>query len=115
MVDLLKNIDDDNYRSKFLEIKRKNKENLSNQIFHCCGTKVDPDSIFDIQVKRIHAYKRLLLNAFHIMDLYRPHVKDNPDLDISPRAIYYRGKAAPNLLTCQKKLLSDKSNCLPGG
>ena len=101
MVDLLKNIDDDNYRSKFLEIKRKNKEHLSNQIFHCCGTKVDPDSIFDIQVKRIHAYKRQLLNAFHIMDLYL-RLKDNPDLDISPRTFIIGGKAAPNYYFAKK-------------
>lgn len=101
MVDLLKNIDDDNYRKTFLDIKRKNKENLSNQILHCCDLKVDPDSIFDVHVKRIHAYKRQLLNAFHIVDLYL-RLKDNPDLDIPPRTFIIGGKAAPNYYFAKK-------------
>lgn len=101
MAGLLKNIDDDGYRQKFLDIKRNNKVLLSNHILECCDVMVDPDSIFDVQVKRIHAYKRQLLNAFHIMDLYL-RLKDNPDLDISPRTFIIGGKAAPNYYFAKK-------------
>lgn len=101
MVNLLKNIDDDNYRKLFLDIKRNNKINLSNQIYKCCDIKVDPDSIFDVQVKRIHAYKRQLMNALHITDLYL-RLKENPNLDISPRTFIIGGKAAPNYYFAKK-------------
>lgn len=101
MVNLLKDIDDDNYRNMFMKIKRNNKVILANNILHCCDIKVDPDSIFDVQVKRIHAYKRQLLNAFHIVDLYL-RLKDNPDLDVSPRTFIFGGKAAPNYYFAKK-------------
>ena len=101
MVDLLKNIDDDSYRKLFLDIKRNNKANLSDQILKCCDLKVDPDSIFDVQVKRIHAYKRQLLNAMHIADLYL-RLKDNSNFDISPRTFIIGGKAAPNYFFAKK-------------
>lgn len=95
MAGLMRNIDDEAYRQKFLDIKRANKEILAKYIFNCCYVKVDPDSIFDVQVKRIHAYKRQLLNGLHIADLYL-RLKDNPDLDISPRTFIIGGKAAPS-------------------
>lgn len=101
MADLLKNIDDEGYRQKFLDAKQKNKERLASCIYGCCDQKIDPSSIFDIQVKRIHAYKRQLLNAFNIIDLYL-RLKDNPDLDISPRTFIIGGKAAPNYYFAKK-------------
>ena len=55
---------------------------------------VDPNSIFDVQVKRIHAYKRQILNCLRIMDLYNQLI-DNPNLDIVPRTFIFAGKAAP--------------------
>ena len=101
LVDLLKNIDDDEYRKKILQSKRHNKEKLASYIADTTGIVVDPDSIFDIHVKRIHAYKRQLLNAFHIMDLYL-RLKDNPNLDISPRTFIIGGKAAPSYYFAKK-------------
>jgi starch phosphorylase len=55
---------------------------------------VDPDSLFDVQVKRIHEYKRQLLNALHVITLYN-HIKDNPHRDALPRTVVFAGKAAP--------------------
>ncbi len=101
MAGLLKNIDDEAYRQKFLDIKRGNKELLAKYILECCHLKVDPDSIFDVQVKRIHAYKRQLLNGLHIADLYL-RVKENPGLDVSPRTFIIGGKAAPSYYFAKK-------------
>lgn len=101
MTGLMRNIDDEAYRQKFLAIKRDNKEVLAKYIKECCFVKVDPDSIFDVQVKRIHAYKRQLLNGLHIADLYL-RLKDNPELDISPRTFIIGGKAAPSYYFAKK-------------
>ena len=83
--------------SAFLErmaaVKRENKVRLANYIQTHNGVAVDPDSVFDIQVKRIHAYKRQLLFAFKIMDVYN-QLKENPDLDIRPHTFIFAGKAA---------------------
>lgn len=75
------------------EIKVKNKERLADYIEKANGIKVNPNSIFDVQVKRLHEYKRQLLNAFNIMDLYL-RLKKNPDLDIVPRTFIFGAKAA---------------------
>ena len=58
------------------------------------GLVVDPDSIFDSQVKRIHEYKRQLLNILHVIILYN-RLRDNPKLDVPPRTFFFAGKAAP--------------------
>ena len=58
------------------------------------GEVVDPDTIFDCQIKRIHEYKRQLLNALHIIVLYN-RLRDNPDLEFAPRTFFFAGKAAP--------------------
>ena len=75
------------------EVKRQNKCRLAEYIKKESGVIVDPDSVFDIQVKRIHAYKRQLLNVLKIMDLYN-QIKANPDLDICPYTFIFAGKAA---------------------
>ena len=75
-------------------IKLKNKKRLADRIFKNNGIVVDPNSIFDVQVKRIHAYKRQTLNCLRIMDLYN-QIVDNPNLDIVPRTFIFAGKAAP--------------------
>lgn len=78
---------------KLKAVKRENKVRLSNYIKRTSGILVDPDSVFDIQVKRIHAYKRQLLNVFKVLDLYN-RLKENPDLDINPYTFVFAGKAA---------------------
>ena len=80
---------------KFMEIKKHNKAKLAKYILDNNGVEVDPNSIFDVQVKRLHEYKRQLLNALHILDLYY-QLKANPDLDINPRTFIFGAKAAPS-------------------
>ncbi|TXT25451.1 MAG: Glycogen phosphorylase [Gallionellaceae bacterium] len=82
------------FRSRWRGIKRSAKERLANHIRRCCGIGVDPDTLFDIQVKRIHEYKRQHLNALHIVSLYQ-RLKQNPSLDITLRTFIFGGKAAP--------------------
>ncbi|MCL2364498.1 MAG: glycogen/starch/alpha-glucan phosphorylase [Defluviitaleaceae bacterium] len=84
---------DSAFQQKFMDIKRDNKIMLSNHILDVYGHKIDPDSIFDIQVKRLHEYKRQLLNIFHVIDLYMV-IKANPHLDIAPRTFLFAAKAA---------------------
>ncbi len=75
------------------KIKRANKEDLAKFILEQNKVQVDPDSIFDVQVKRLHEYKRQLLNALNILDLYF-RLKENPNLDITPRTFIFGAKAA---------------------
>lgn len=86
--------DDRTIQEKIAQIKKYNKIRLGNYIYDKQGIKVDPDSIFDIHIKRIHMYKRQLLNVFHIIDLYN-RLYENPQLDIVPRTFIFGGKAAP--------------------
>ena len=81
------------FLTELRQIKRQNKVRLGNYIAKTMGIAVDPDSIFDIQVKRIHAYKRQLLAAFKIIHLYNV-LKENPDADIKPHTFIFAGKAA---------------------
>ena len=90
---LEKYLDDDNILNRVSEIKFNNKQRLANYIKETTGIVVDSHSIFDIQVKRLHEYKRQLLNVLHIMDLYNK-LKDNPYLDVEPRTFIFGAKAA---------------------
>jgi len=85
--------DDAAFQTKFMDVKRKNKVALSNHFRKEYGIGVDPDSIFDIQVKRLHEYKRQLLNIFHVIDLYNA-IKLYPALEMTPRTFIFAAKAS---------------------
>lgn len=91
---LEKYIDDEKVLARLLEIKLNNKKKLAKYILDTTGVEVNPNSIFDIQVKRLHEYKRQLLNILHVMDLYNK-LKQNPLLDIEPKTFIFAGKSAP--------------------
>ena len=93
--------DDMSFKEEFNQVKRQNKERLTQFIQQKYDILVDPASLFDIQIKRIHAYKRQILNVFHIMDLYN-RLKNNPQLDITPRTFIFAGKAAPGYLQAKR-------------
>ena len=86
--------DDAAFRDRFLEVKRAAKLRFVDWVKTSCGQTVDPDTIFDCQVKRIHEYKRQLLNALRIIVLYN-RLRENPRLDVMPRTFFFAGKAAP--------------------
>lgn len=86
--------DDEEVLKKFLDIKQIKKNQLADYIKVHENIEIDPYSMFDIQIKRIHEYKRQLLNAFHILDLYY-RLKENPNLDMVNRTFILGGKAAP--------------------
>ena len=86
--------DDAAFRGDWQKVQRAVKVRLSGFILKETGVSVDPDSIFDAQVKRIHEYKRQHLNVLHILTLYQ-RLKNNPSLEISPRTFIFGGKAAP--------------------
>jgi glycogen phosphorylase len=94
MIHLLKYSKDRTILEKFDRVKNENKQTLANYIYEQTGIKVDTSSIFDVHIKRLHEYKRQLLNVFHIIYLYH-ELKDNPNLDITPRTFIFGAKAAP--------------------
>ncbi|NLZ25748.1 MAG: glycogen/starch/alpha-glucan phosphorylase [Clostridiales bacterium] len=90
---LMKFMGDKDVLNRLSEVKYENKVRLAKFIKDKNGIEVSPSSIFDVQVKRLHEYKRQLLNALHILDLYY-RIKENPDLDIQPRVFIFSAKAA---------------------
>jgi glycogen phosphorylase len=82
-------------------IKKKNKERLADIIFQQNGIKVDPDSLFDVHVKRLHAYKRQLLNILHILSLYN-RIKQDDHFDMHPRTFIFGAKASPGYFYAKK-------------
>ncbi len=86
--------DDNGLHDRFRKAKREAKSRFADWLKWISGETVDPDSIFDCQIKRIHEYKRQLLNALRVVVLYN-RLRDNPNLDMSPRTFFFSGKAAP--------------------
>lgn len=87
--------DDPAFREKFAAIKRANKERLSNLVLSRMGVRIDPSALFDIQIKRIHEYKRQLLNIIEAISLY-DQIRSHPERDWVPRVKLLAGKAAPS-------------------
>jgi starch phosphorylase len=90
------------FHQAWQEVKLANKQDLAGMIQELTGISVDPNSMFDIQVKRLHEYKRQHLNVLHIITLYL-RLKKDPGLDITPRTFIFGGKAAPGY--CMAKLI----------
>ncbi len=86
--------DDQKFQRDFLAVKRENKKELAGIIESECGVEVSPDALFDVQIKRLHEYKRQHLNLLHILALYRRLLRD-PSLSIVPRVFIFGAKAAP--------------------
>lgn len=97
-LDLLKGLekykDDEKVLEELWDIKQTKKNQLAKYILDTEGVKIDPESIFDIQIKRIHEYKRQHLNVLHIIYLYHK-LKKNPDMEFTPTTFIFGGKAAP--------------------
>jgi glycogen phosphorylase len=86
--------EDPEFRRQFRGIKRTNKQRLADEVKRRTGVPINVDSLFDVQVKRIHEYKRQLLNLLYVVSRYR-RIRDNPRLPIVPRTVIFAGKAAP--------------------
>lgn len=82
------------FRQSWIKTKRDNKKRLARYILRKIALGVDPDTLFSVQVKRIHEYKRQLLNVLHVITLYH-RIKANPDVSMVPRTVIFAGKAAP--------------------
>ena len=93
MSGLKKYADDEEVLKEFMEIKYKNKERLAKYILEHNGVEVDPRSIFDVQVKRLHEYKRQLLNILHVMYIYNK-IKEHPEMSFYPRTYIFGAKAS---------------------
>ena len=93
-------IQDANFRNEFRQVKQAVKQDLTDYIRTKYSIEIDPHSLFDIQVKRIHEYKRQHLNALFIITLYN-RIKANPNLEITPRTFLFGGKAAPGYFTAK--------------
>ncbi len=91
---------DKQFLAKWREVKLHQKEKLAAYVKKHTGVEVDPKSMFDMQVKRIHEYKRQHLNALHIVTLYN-RIKKNPSIKITPRTFLFAGKAAPGYVTAK--------------
>ena len=116
-LDQLRNLEKFAANATFIEkwhkIKYDNKKDLANFINQKMGVLINPDSLFDIQAKRIHEYKRQHLNLLHVITLYN-RILNNPNTDITPRTVIFAGKAAPGYHKAKLiiKLINDVANTI---
>ena len=112
---LLPLAEDAGFREQFRDAKREAKVAFSNWLKEALGRSVDPDSIFDSQIKRIHEYKRQLLNVLHIIVLYN-RLRNNPNQDMTPHTFFFAGKAAPayHLAKLIIKLINNVAGTIDG-
>ncbi|WP_175954103.1 glycogen/starch/alpha-glucan phosphorylase [Schaalia sp. Marseille-Q2122] len=96
LADFTDSVDESVYK-RLADIKHANKVDFAAWILEREGIEINPDAIFDVQIKRLHEYKRQLLNAFYVLDLYF-RIKDNPALDVAPRVFIFGAKAAPGYI-----------------
>ncbi len=98
---LLKYVDNEKLQEEFLQVKQERKEILATYIEKATGIKVDPNSIFDVQAKRLHAYKRQLLNIMHVIYLYQ-RIKSDPNFKVTPHTYIFAAKAASSYVFAKK-------------
>ena len=100
--------DDASFRKEFAAVKNANKARLVTLLKQQCGIDANPASLFDLQIKRIHEYKRQLLNVLHVVTLYN-RIRHNPTADCVPRTVLFGGKAAPGYAMAKLiiKLIND--------
>jgi starch phosphorylase len=87
-------VEEAEFRRQFRGVKRTNKQRLADEVMRRTGVEINVNSLFDVQVKRIHEYKRQLLNLLYVVSRYR-RIRGNPGADIVPRTVIFAGKAAP--------------------
>jgi starch phosphorylase len=104
--------DDKDFRKAFRAVKRANKVRLANKIESLTGVKLNPDSLFDVQIKRIHEYKRQLLNILHVITMYNRIRRG--EKNITPRTVIFGGKAAPGYWMAKQiiRLINDVANII---
>jgi len=105
--------DDAGFRNEFAAVKRANKERFAEILQQKVNIKVDLDSLFDVQIKRIHEYKRQLLNLLHVVTMYN-RIRHNPNIEIYPRTVIFGGKAAPGYFMAKLviKLINDVADII---
>lgn len=111
LIDLLAFSKNEPFKQKLYDVKQANKKKFAEYVKSRYDITINPDSIYDVQVKRLHAYKRQVLNVFHILDLYY-RLKANPNLDIVPRTFFFGAKAAPGYYLAKQtiKLINTVAN-----
>ena len=107
--------DDAAFRERFAAVKRANKERLATLVATRLGIRLDPSALFDIQIKRIHEYKRQLLNIIEAVALY-DQIRSHPEKDWMPRVKFFGGKAAPSYHNAKLiiKLANDVAKVING-
>ncbi len=105
--------ENENFRTAFKQVKQHNKERLSNFIFLKTGIRVNPNSLFDVQIKRMHEYKRQLLNLLHVITHYN-YLRQNPNAECVPRTVIFAGKSAPAYFMAKLiiKLINDVADVI---